>query len=76
MKPPIKGRRVRVDEGQSVEKALRKLKKKVLESNVLNELRDREGYIKPTTVRKQKHSAAVRRWKKYLQSQSLPPKNY
>lgn len=76
MKPPIKGRRVRVDEGQSIEKALRKLKKKVLESNVLNELRDREGYIKPTTVRKQKRSAAQRRWKKYLQSQSLPPKLY
>lgn len=73
---PIRGRTVRVDEGQSIEKALRKLKKKVLESDILNELRDREGYIKPTTVRKQKKSAALRRWKKYLASQSLPPKNY
>jgi small subunit ribosomal protein S21 len=73
---PIKGRSVRVDEGQSIEKALRKLKKKVTLANVLNELRDREGYIKPTTQRKQKKAAAKRRWKKYLSSQSLPPKKY
>lgn len=73
---PIRGRTVKVDEGQSIEKALRKLKKKVALSNVLNELRDREGYIKPTTVRKQKKAAAQRRWKKYLNSQALPPKNY
>ena len=73
---PIKGRSVRVDEGQSIEKALRKLKKKVTLANVLNELRDREGYIKPTTQRKQKKAAAKRRWKKYLSGQSLPPKKY
>lgn len=73
---PIKGRSVRVDEGQSIEKALRKLKKKVMLANVLNELRDREGYIKPTTERKQKKAAAKRRWKKYLASQALPAKNY
>lgn len=73
---PIRGRTVRVEEGQSVEKALRKLKKKILESDLLNDLRDREGYIKPTTVRKQKKAAAVRRWKKYLASQSLPAKKY
>ncbi len=73
---PLRGRSVRVDEGQSIEKALRKFKKKIQACDLINELRDRETYIKPTTERKQKKAAAKRRWKKYLQSQQLPPKNY
>lgn len=72
----IKGRSVRVDEGQHIEKALRKLKKKIQAADLMNELRDREAYIKPTTVRKHKKAAAKRRWKKYLRDQQLPPKKY
>ena len=60
----------------NVEKALRKFKKKVLESGLLQDLRDRETYEKPTTRRKRKKSAAKNRWRKQLASQSLPKKNF
>jgi ribosomal protein S21 len=36
----------------NVEKALRKFKKKVAESGILQTLRDKEFYEKPTTTRK------------------------
>lgn len=58
----------------NVEQALRKFKKKIMDSGLLQELRDRESYEKPTITRKRKASAAKMRWKKKLQSQKLPPK--
>ena len=72
---PIYGNAVLVKDG-SIEKALRKFKKKVAESGLLNELRDRETYEKPTTKRKRKKSAARNRWRKQLASQQLPKKLY
>ena len=60
----------------NVDRALRKLKKKVQASNVLNELRDRETYVKPTTQRKIKRNAARNRWRKYLANQQVPPRLY
>lgn len=69
----IKGRSVSVTDG-NVEKALRKFKKKIADSNLLQEVRDRQQYVKPTIKRKLAKSQAVRRWKKYLRDQSLPPK--
>jgi len=56
------------------EKAMRKFKKKVTESGLLQNLRDREHYVKPTTRRKQAKSAARRRWTKKLESEQLPKK--
>ncbi len=70
-----KGRRVQVHDN-NVEKALRKFKKKILESGLLQEVRDRQEYVKPTTERKVKAGQAKSRWKKHLRSQSLPPKLY
>jgi small subunit ribosomal protein S21 len=58
----------------NVEKALRKFKKKVAESGLLQELRERETYEKPTTARKKAKSAAKRRWKKKLADEQLPKK--
>lgn len=58
----------------NVEKALRKLKKKVQESGILQELREREQYEKPTTARKRAKNAARRRWQKKLESEQLPKK--
>ena len=58
----------------NVEKALRKFKKKVNESRLLQNLRDREFYEKPTTERKRKKGAAKARWAKKLREQQLPPK--
>ena len=70
-----RGRAVLVKD-DNVERALRKFKKKILESGLLNELRDREHYEKPTTERKRKKSSAVNRWNKKVASQQLPKKLY
>lgn len=69
------GNSVLVTDG-NVEKALRKFKKKVQESGLLEELRARETYEKPTTERKRKKGAAKARWRKQLRSQQLPKKMY
>jgi len=60
----------------NVEKALRKFKKKVAESGLLQNLRERETYEKPTTRRKKAKAAARRRWKKKLADEQLPKKLY
>ena len=69
------GRTVLVQDG-NVERALRKFKKKVQNSGILLELRERETYQKPTTKRKIKRGQARSRWKKFLRSQQLPPRLY
>lgn len=60
----------------NVEQALRKFKKKIQDSGLLQEVRDRESYEKPTVERKRKKAAAKNRWKKKLSSQELPKKLY
>ena len=60
----------------NIEKALRKFKKKVQNSGILNDLREREFYIKPTTARKLQRSAATTRWRKHLEAQQLPPRTH
>ncbi len=69
-----KGLGVIVKEGEPVERALRRFKKKIQDSGLLQELKEREFYEKPTTTRKRKKSAAKNRWKKELAKQALPPK--
>lgn len=69
----VYGNSVLVKDG-NVEKALRKFKKKVMESGLLQELRDRETYEKPTTARKKKKAAAKNRLRKQIASQTLPKK--
>jgi small subunit ribosomal protein S21 len=71
----LKGSTVYV-KNDNVEQAMRKFKKKMMDSGLLQELRDREHYEKPTASRKKKLSAAKNRWKKKLQSQQLPKKLY
>ncbi len=71
----ITGNKVIVTNDQ-VEKALRKFKKKVMDSGLLQDLRDRESYEKPTTARKKAKAAAKRRWKKKLSDEQLPKKLY
>jgi small subunit ribosomal protein S21 len=66
---------VRVVDG-NVEKALRKFKKKIQESGLLDELRAKEFYEKPTTERKRKKGAAKARLRKKLREQALPKKLY
>ena len=69
------GKVVLVKDG-NVEKALRKFKKKVQESGLLDELRERMTYEKPTTERKRKKGAARARLRKRIRDQELPKKMY
>ena len=57
-------------------KALRKFKKIVEESGVLQDLMAKQHYIKPSERRKRAKGAARARWLKKQSQQLLPPKNY
>lgn len=70
-----KGLRVFV-ENDRIDKAIRLFKKKVDDSGLLKELRDRECYTKPSIARKLKRNAAVKRWKKTLSASQLPKRMY
>ena len=74
--PKETGLHVVVREGEHFEKALRRFKKKVQESGIVQEVRQRQQYEKPTTERKRKKAAARSRWLKKVQNSKLPPKNY
>jgi small subunit ribosomal protein S21 len=67
---------VRVKENEPFEVALRRFKRTVEKTGLLTELRAREFYEKPTSERKRKRAAAVKRTHKRLRSQLLPPKLY
>ena len=71
----MSGRKVLVQDG-NFDKALRKFKKKITDSGLLQEVRDRQQYVKPTIQRKLAKSQAKRRWQKYLRDQSLPKKDF
>lgn len=60
----------------NLERAMRKFKKKVAENGILQTLREKEFYEKPTTARKKAASAARNRWQKKLASEALPKKMY
>jgi small subunit ribosomal protein S21 len=78
----LKGKRIKefgstvVVEDGKFEKALRQFKKKVEESGLLKEIKDRQQYVKPTTKRKMAKNAAKKRWQKKLAMQKLPEKLY
>jgi len=52
---------VQVKENEPFEVALRRFKRSCEKAGVLSELRRREYYEKPTTIRKRKAAAAVKR---------------
>jgi len=72
--PPMTS--VRVRENEPFEAALRRFKRTIEKTGLLTELRAREFYEKPTSERKRKKAAAVKRHYKRLRSQQLPPKLY
>ena len=55
---------VKVRRGQSIEKALSLFKKKVKESKILYELREREYYMKPSAIKKEKKAKPKARIKR------------
>ena len=67
---------IRVKENEPFEVAMRRFKRSIEKTGLLTELRAREAYEKPTTERKRKTAAAVKRLQKRLRSQTLPPKMY
>jgi small subunit ribosomal protein S21 len=67
---------IRVKENEPFEVAMRRFKRTVEKTGLLTELRAREFYEKPTSERKRKLAAAVKRHHKRLRSQLLPPKMY
>ena len=60
----------------NVEKALRKFKKKMNNSKILQDFKARQEYVKPSTRRKLAKNAAKKRWQKKLTQQLMPPKQY
>ena len=55
---------VKVRRGQSIEKAISIFKKKVKDSKILYELREREYYMKPSLIKKEKKAKAKARRKR------------
>jgi small subunit ribosomal protein S21 len=53
-----------VRKGQSIEKALSLFKRKVKDSKILYELREREYYMKPSAIKKEKKAKAKARRKR------------
>ena len=72
----LKGKSVTVKEHENINQALRRFKKKIDDSGLIEDLRNRESYFKPTTRRKKAQAAAKARWQKKLREQQLPPKLY
>ncbi len=70
----FKGSTVVLKENENINQALRRFKKKIEESGLMDSLRAKEFYEKPTTARKRAKGAAKARWRKKLRDQQLPPK--
>jgi len=68
---------VQVKENEPFEVALRRFKRSCEKAGVLSELRRREYYEKPTTIRKRKAAAAVKReMKKVLRERNRHQRLY
>jgi small subunit ribosomal protein S21 len=67
---------IRIKENEPFEVAMRRFKRTIEKTGLLTELRAREFYEKPTSERKRKHAAAVKRHYKRIRSQQLPKKMY
>ena len=72
----LTGNTVFVKDNENINHALRRFKTKIDDSGLLEELRAREFYEKPTTERKRKAGAAKARWNKKLREQQLPKKMF
>lgn len=66
----FKGTSVEVRDG-GFESALRKFKKKVQENGILQEVKDREFFLKPSEAKKRNRASARARWLKKQQQTNL-----
>jgi len=67
---------VRVRENEPFDIALRRFKRSCEKAGIMAEVRRREFYEKPTTERKRKKAAAVKRHLKRVRSMQLPKRMY
>ena len=67
---PKTGLTVEVRNGD-VTKALRIFKKKVAEAGIIQEVRDRQEYVKPSKKRARAKAAGIARWKKKVRDGEL-----
>lgn len=58
-----------IKEGENIERALKKYKKKYEKTNVMKELRNRKEFEKPSVVRRQEVIRAA--YKQQMQSQQI-----
>lgn len=58
--------KVAVQQGESIDKALKRFKKKYEKAGILKEFRKRSFFIKPSVKKRMKFSKAVRRTKRTL----------
>lgn len=65
---------VRVRENEPYDMAIRRFKRSCEKAGILNELRARETYEKPTTERKRKNTAAKKRHLKNLMREAAKRK--
>jgi small subunit ribosomal protein S21 len=76
MNHKINGTAIVLKEGEDVNRALRRFKNKIEDAGTLKTLQKKEFYEKPTTARKRKKAAAIARYIKKLEKDSLPKKMY
>lgn len=70
MNPKNKGIGVAVKDGENINQALKRFKRKVEDSGKLEVLRKKEFYEKPTTKRKREAGAARARYRKKLEKEA------
>lgn len=61
---------VHIKETEPFDVALRRFKRAVEKAGIPSKLRQLESYEKPTSKRKRKHAAAIKRWQKRLQKET------
>ena len=64
------GLTVEVRNGQFV-RALRKFKQKVQEAGIIQEVRDRKAYVKPSEIKRKAKDAGKKRWYRKMKMQEL-----
>jgi small subunit ribosomal protein S21 len=67
---------VKVEEGEPLDKALKRFKKECQKSGILTEVRRREHYEKPSVKRKRKLEAARRKMRRKLAKMRRRMENY
>lgn len=54
--------KIKVRHGESLDQALRRFNKEVLKSGIIQEVKDREHYMKPSEIKRQKSKELKRKF--------------